>query len=987
MESAFGSDFGGVRVHTDGEAGVLNRAINAVAFTTGQDIFFSPGAYNPATSSGRELLSHELTHVVQQGGSRVQGKLILGEPGDQYEQEAEAVARKVGNSPFGSLYRRSACVGSAASVGERESSSEKGEASEQSRRADVVMRFPKDNHSVTPAVPTATEEQAGSQQAMLRFHPENVSFPNTMIGTTAWTPCRIANLGDDRVMLDDLESDKPEFTVDLKNNSIPAQSQAAFRIGFTPRVAGASDALIAAIVPAGSVAYLRARGTGDPPRDKPTPAHPADALTRPTLGPDPRPGDALTRPTLGPDPRPADAVTQPTLGPDPLPPPGNPWYNPAVPFAPPPPPTFLPIQDDAHPPLAPPYHPAPAPPYPDVAALGGIASAVGKELLTDIKSALKPPTWKPIVAPDQANDTIGIGDHVIRSFKVINTADAPTGTTFRWDGGLGIHAPANVEVLATQAEAAKFLVSVQARKAGETRVRAMAWAQQPGGGGEWSADKESQINVTSATVSGVDLTRISHGKAKEDVDPMIVDDTLRVRTSFGGVSKTATDYPVATWISGTGAKLLQPVGKAEWIKPGEAESTFKAVNGGSVDAQIWGRPYQEPGSPSPLKFQIKYVDLKYTDEQKLEGILKVIAHKYGYMVMHQADAIQEVWSAADYVDAPTNDKNVWAIAAELALTAAIGAIGGLVALGVGKAIKALVVTDKVGKAAADAMKDAEDVGKVVADAMKDAAKAGVKMLLPGSVKAADAEDVRNIYFGAQKSIAIDTAKNQEEKFDTEEIVPIKNSRDPIMTAEAIENALEDNYKQASAVQRVKTLDGWGVAQANQAFGKRLDPGPVDPNFSLSTDMAKVLGPKAGPGMTIDEEVYGNISQKGVLGIRLQLDYMDARKPVTIEQAVLQGWSTKLLPLMEDRKIKDIKMPIALIGKVEFGPLKVGRSETGVLWLGNHRDRAVQWLFAKAAAYGRVSGIEDLDTGAFEGLRIIFEEELADKTLTGKLSGR
>src|ERR1700678_3480182 len=93
MESAFGSDFSGVRVHTDGEAGTLNRAINAVAFTTGQDIFFSPGAYNPATSSGRELLSHELTHVVQQGGSRVQGKLILGEPGDQYEQEADAVAR------------------------------------------------------------------------------------------------------------------------------------------------------------------------------------------------------------------------------------------------------------------------------------------------------------------------------------------------------------------------------------------------------------------------------------------------------------------------------------------------------------------------------------------------------------------------------------------------------------------------------------------------------------------------------------------------------------------------------------------------------------------------------------------------------------------------------------------------------------------------------------------------------------------------------
>jgi uncharacterized protein DUF4157 len=100
MESAFASDFGDVRVHTDPEAGALNRAVNAVAFTTGQDIFFGQGAYNPESSSGRELLSHELTHVAQQGGSTVQRKLDLGEPGDSYEQEAEAAARTVARAPL-----------------------------------------------------------------------------------------------------------------------------------------------------------------------------------------------------------------------------------------------------------------------------------------------------------------------------------------------------------------------------------------------------------------------------------------------------------------------------------------------------------------------------------------------------------------------------------------------------------------------------------------------------------------------------------------------------------------------------------------------------------------------------------------------------------------------------------------------------------------------------------------------------------------------
>ena len=95
MESAFGADFGNVRLHTDTRADTLNRELNARAFTTGQDIFFRQDAYNPGNSSGRELIAHELTHVVQQNGDKVQRKLTLGQPGDKYEQEADQVARAV----------------------------------------------------------------------------------------------------------------------------------------------------------------------------------------------------------------------------------------------------------------------------------------------------------------------------------------------------------------------------------------------------------------------------------------------------------------------------------------------------------------------------------------------------------------------------------------------------------------------------------------------------------------------------------------------------------------------------------------------------------------------------------------------------------------------------------------------------------------------------------------------------------------------------
>ncbi|MEB3294693.1 MAG: DUF4157 domain-containing protein, partial [Synechococcales bacterium] len=66
MEQVFGQDFSQVRVHTDATADSLNRSLQAQAFTSGQDVFFRRGSYNPRNRAGQELIAHELTHVVQQ---------------------------------------------------------------------------------------------------------------------------------------------------------------------------------------------------------------------------------------------------------------------------------------------------------------------------------------------------------------------------------------------------------------------------------------------------------------------------------------------------------------------------------------------------------------------------------------------------------------------------------------------------------------------------------------------------------------------------------------------------------------------------------------------------------------------------------------------------------------------------------------------------------------------------------------------------------
>ncbi len=71
MESSFGADFSGVKVHTDSGSVQMNQELGAQAFTHGSDIYFNSGKYSPGSTEGQRLLGHELTHVVQQGGSLI----------------------------------------------------------------------------------------------------------------------------------------------------------------------------------------------------------------------------------------------------------------------------------------------------------------------------------------------------------------------------------------------------------------------------------------------------------------------------------------------------------------------------------------------------------------------------------------------------------------------------------------------------------------------------------------------------------------------------------------------------------------------------------------------------------------------------------------------------------------------------------------------------------------------------------------------------
>jgi hypothetical protein len=104
MERRLGHEFSDVRIHTDRKAHVAARSIAADAFTSGRDIAFAAGRYAPSTPAGRQMLAHELTHVVQQRAGAVSatpvgGGIALSDPSDRFERAAEASAARATESP------------------------------------------------------------------------------------------------------------------------------------------------------------------------------------------------------------------------------------------------------------------------------------------------------------------------------------------------------------------------------------------------------------------------------------------------------------------------------------------------------------------------------------------------------------------------------------------------------------------------------------------------------------------------------------------------------------------------------------------------------------------------------------------------------------------------------------------------------------------------------------------------------------------------
>jgi hypothetical protein len=97
MEHRFRADLSDVRVHTDSRAARSAARLHADAYTTGRDIYFAAGKYEPSSRRGMHLLAHELTHVQQQRGpiAAHSNDPAIGSIHDPLEREAERTADTV----------------------------------------------------------------------------------------------------------------------------------------------------------------------------------------------------------------------------------------------------------------------------------------------------------------------------------------------------------------------------------------------------------------------------------------------------------------------------------------------------------------------------------------------------------------------------------------------------------------------------------------------------------------------------------------------------------------------------------------------------------------------------------------------------------------------------------------------------------------------------------------------------------------------------
>jgi uncharacterized protein DUF4157 len=373
------------------------------------------------------------------------------------------------------------------------------------------------------------------------------------------------------------------------------------------------------------------------------------------------------------------------------------------------------------------------------------------------------------------------------------------------------------------------------------------------------------------------------------------------------------------------------------------------------------------------------------EKESLETIFIDIMEDFDDILVQQRDGVDRVEKAAAHIHAPKEKHSLWAVAAELALTAACFAVGRIVEE---YAIEKL-----------EHLKIEETVAAAVGEALKEFTAEGIKEKVKTEENAISSEDARDIFFDAQKEALNKQTHESKRQFNHEGKQKILSSNDPLIQARVLRDAMDEAYKHAKEETKNLEMDRWATTLAQSELGTRYAPAQIrGVHTERATDLTPVLSAQ-GVGTTIEEEEFGVTKEKGVLTIHVESE--GPEKPVKAKSMEFHGLSPEFVNLLNGRKIKDVKLPVVVLTRdlprlwtqYEGGVLKIGRDETSAVVLGSHLSKNTEYYLSLRAFYvGRIknkpSVAKDTSFSYLEvliGAEAIFEVDLAETVVN--LKGR
>jgi hypothetical protein len=375
------------------------------------------------------------------------------------------------------------------------------------------------------------------------------------------------------------------------------------------------------------------------------------------------------------------------------------------------------------------------------------------------------------------------------------------------------------------------------------------------------------------------------------------------------------------------------------------------------------------------------------ENESLETIFIDIIEDYNDILVQQRDGVDRVEKAAAHVHAPKEKHSFWAVAAELALTAACFSVGRIVEEYAIEKLEHLKVEEKVAAA--------------VGEGLKEFTAEGIKEKVKTEAKAISSEDGRDIFFDAQKEALNNQAHEGKRQFNHEGKRKILSSKDPLTQARVLRDAMDEAYSHAKEETKNLEIDRWATTLAQSELGTRYAPARIRGVYTeRATDLTPVLSAQ-GVGTTIEEEEFGMTKEKGVLTIQVEAD--EPAKPLRVKSMEIHGFSPEFVNLLNGRKIKDVELPVVVLTRdlprlwtqYEGGVLKIGRDETGRVVLGSHlSSNTAFYLTWRGIAVGvnkrkKLSDIRlgvraDLtDYDVLLGAEAIFDKDLAETTVNVK----